>query len=72
MLMLGPKELEERPGGNASLFALIISEKFLAQQQFIPLKPMDLWCVEYRARGNIPDIRCRAKFRSSPAEFPSS
>ena len=43
ILRLWPKELEERPGGNASLIAPIISEKFLAEQQFIPVKQMDLW-----------------------------
>jgi len=31
ILRLWPKELEERPGGNASLIAPIISEKFLAE-----------------------------------------
>jgi hypothetical protein len=29
--------------GNAALIAPIISEKFLAEQQFIPVNPMDLW-----------------------------
>jgi hypothetical protein len=43
MLRLWPKELEERRRGSTSLIALIISEKFLAEQQFIPVKPMDLW-----------------------------
>jgi hypothetical protein len=28
---------------NAALSAPIISEKFLTEQQFIPVKPMDLW-----------------------------
>jgi hypothetical protein len=42
-LRLWAKELEERFGDNASLIEPIISEKFLAEQQFIPVKQMDLW-----------------------------
>ena len=55
-------------GGNAPLIAQVIAEKFLAEQQFAPVKQMDLRRVEYQARSDITGVRCRAKPRISPPE----
>jgi hypothetical protein len=35
--------INNRAGGNAPWFFQVISEKFLMQQQFTPMKQMDLW-----------------------------
>jgi len=35
--------INNRASGNVPLIFQVISEKFLAEQQFTPVKQMDLW-----------------------------